>query len=78
MERSPRWRQRNAYGERLRRHPQTHRGGMSIKEIAREFGHSRNTIRKVLANPEPNLILQVWNRTAPVLEPFFTIIDQIL
>ena len=27
-----------------------HRNGVSIKQIAREFEHSRNTIRKVLAN----------------------------
>ena len=64
----------NDYGD-IRR---ARRGGMSIKEIAREFEHSRNTIRKVLANPEPNSILQVRNRTAPVLGPFFAIIDQFL
>ncbi len=55
-----------------------HRNGISIKQIAREFEHSRNTIRKVLANAEPNPIPQVRNRTAPILGPFFAIIDQIL
>jgi transposase len=55
-----------------------HRDGMSIKRIAREFEHARNTIRKVLANPEPNPIPQQRHRTAPLLGPFFTIIDQIL
>jgi transposase len=54
------------------------RNGFSIKQLAREFEHSRNTIRKVLANPEPNPIPQTRIRTAPVLGPFFTIIDQIL
>ena len=64
----------NDYGD-IRR---AHRDGMSIKGIAREFEHSRNTIRRILANAEPNPIVQVRERTAPVLGPFFTIIDQIL
>ena len=30
------------------------RDGMSIRQIAREFRHSRNTIRKILKHPEPD------------------------
>ncbi len=55
-----------------------HRDGMPIKRIAREFGHSRNTIRKVLSHSEPNPIPGARERTAPVLGPFQTIIDRIL
>jgi Helix-turn-helix domain len=47
-----------------------HRDGMPIKRIAREFGHSRNTIRKVLSHSEPNPIPGARERTAPVLGPF--------
>ncbi len=32
------------------------RDGMTIKRIAREFRHSRNTIRKILRDSEPNPI----------------------
>jgi len=36
-----------------------HRDGMSIREIARQFGHSRRKIREVLRNPNP----QPYHRT---------------
>jgi transposase len=52
------------------------RDGKSIRQIAREFGHSRITIRKVLKHPEPTLAFR--NRFAPKLGPFHGIIDQIL
>ena len=55
-----------------------HRAGMPIKRIALEFEHSRNTIRKILKHPEPNPIPRERKRTAPVLGPFQSIIDQIL
>jgi transposase len=51
---------------------------MPLKRIAREFGHSRNTIRKILRCPEPNPIPGTRERTAPVLGPVQTTIDQIL
>ena len=50
-----------------------HRNGVSIKQIARGFEHLRNTIHKVLANPEPNPIPQARNRTASVLVSWFTV-----
>jgi transposase len=54
------------------------RGGKSIRDLAREFEHSPNTIRKVLKYPQPGPIPVARNRSAPVLGPFQTIIDQIL
>jgi transposase len=54
------------------------RDGMSIKRIALTFEHSRNTIRKILKHPEPNPLAGAASRTAPVLGPFHTTIDQIL
>jgi transposase len=51
---------------------------MPIKQIASAFNHSRNTIRKVLRQSEPNPIPQTRNRTAPVLGPLHAVIDQIL
>jgi transposase len=55
-----------------------HRDGMSIKRIALQFEHSRNTIRKILGQAEPNPIPQSRNRAAPLLGPFHPMIDQIL
>jgi transposase len=52
------------------------RDGKSIRQIAREFDHSRNTIRKVLKYPEPNPATR--NRRAPKLGPFHEIINEIL
>lgn len=43
---------------RIRR---AYRDGMSIREIARQFGYSRQKIREVLANPEPT----PYRRTTP-------------
>jgi hypothetical protein len=39
-----------------------HRDGMPIKQIVGVFGHSRNTIRKVLRQSEPNPVPQIRNR----------------
>jgi transposase len=53
-----------------------HRDGDSIQQIAREFSHSRNTIRKALKHSEPNPMTR--NRFALKLGPFYATIDQIL
>jgi transposase len=55
-----------------------YRDRKSIREIAREFGHSRKTIRRVLKHGEPNPAPSIRIRPAPVLGPFVAIIDQIL
>jgi len=52
------------------------RDGKSIRRIALDFDHSRNTIRYVLKHPEPGS--QTRNRNAPVLGPFQAVIDQVL
>jgi transposase len=55
-----------------------HRDGKSVRQLAREFEHSRNTIRHVLKNSEPRPVPARRNRTAPQLGAFHAIIDQIL
>jgi transposase len=55
-----------------------YRDGMPIKQIVGRFGHSRNTVRKILRQSEPNPIPQTRSRNAPVLGPLHAVIDQIL
>lgn len=52
------------------------RDGKSIRQIAREFGLSRITVRKALKQPVP--LAKVRDRPAPRLGPFQAAIDQIL
>ena len=52
------------------------RDGKAIRQIAREFGLSRITVRKALQHPEP--VARVRGRAAPRLGPFLATIDQIL
>lgn len=54
------------------------RDGKSIRQIAREFDHSRNTVRKILGQAEPNPLPQKRIRKAPQLGPFEPLIRQIL
>jgi transposase len=54
------------------------RDGLSIRQIARQFGHSRKTIRHVLAHAEPPPVTWSRQRSAPRLGPVEPIIDQIL
>jgi len=54
------------------------RDGMSIHRIASEFRHSRNTIRKILKQAEPNPFPSTRDRLAPLLGPVQAVIDQIL
>ena len=61
------------YG-RIRR---AHRDGMSIREIARTFRHSRAKIRQVLAEPEPRPYVRA-RLHCPKLGRFHGVIDQIL
>ncbi len=55
-----------------------HRDGLSIREIALTFHHSRYKIREILQQAEPVPGLQTRDRPAPVLGPLHAIIDQIL
>jgi len=54
------------------------RDGLSIRQIARTFHHTRRKIRQVLAQAEPKPYTRTQERPAPVLGPFGRIIDQIL
>ena len=55
-----------------------HRDGMSIRAIARVFGHSRRKIRAVLAQPQPSAYTRTKPAPAPVLGSFHQTIDAIL
>jgi transposase len=55
-----------------------HRDGLSIRQIARQFGHSRKTVRHALTHADPHPEPVTRNRTAPKLGPFQALIDQIL
>lgn len=59
---------------RIRR---AHRDGMSIREMARTFGHCRRKIRQVLAEPEPRPYVR-GRPHCPKLARFHEVIDQIL
>jgi transposase len=63
-----------AYG-RIRR---AYRDGMSIRAIARQFGHSWRKVREVLAQSEPKPYTRVKSPPAPVLGPYHGLIEQIL
>jgi transposase len=54
------------------------RDGMSIRQIARHFGHSRKTVRHALAHAAPHPEPLTRNRSAPKLGPFQALIDQVL
>ena len=61
---------------RIRR---AHRDGMSVREIARVFGHSRKKIREVLKNPQPRPYTRTKPPTGPKLtDAFKRRIDEIM
>jgi transposase len=53
------------------------RDGMSIRQISRQFGHTRKTVRHVLDHAEPPAAA-TRDRKAPVLGPVEPVIDRIL
>ena len=55
-----------------------HRDGMSIRQIARRFGHSRRKVREVLEESEPRPYTLREGRPAPRLGPYKVVIKQIL
>src|ERR1051325_2914329 len=54
------------------------RDGMTIRELARTFQHSRRKIRQILAQPQPKPYTRAKPPAAPVLGPFHTVIDALL
>jgi transposase len=55
-----------------------HRDGTAIRQIARQFGHSRKTIRHVLRHAEPPPLPRTRQRHAPRLGPVEPIIEAVL
>jgi len=55
-----------------------HRDGMSIRQIARTYHHSRRKIRQVLQEPQPRPYTRQKEPSAPKLGPFQALIRQIL
>jgi len=52
--------------------------GKKIRQIAREFGCSRPTVRKAIASPEPMAYTLTVSRPAPVLGPYKERIQELL
>jgi len=52
--------------------------GKSIRQIAKELGHSRKTVRKALESAEPEPYTLREGRLAPVLGEYKELIDQVL
>ncbi len=50
----------------------------SIREIARELGHSRKTVRKALESADPGQYTVKEPRLAPVLGPYKELVDRLL
>ncbi len=50
----------------------------SIREIARELGHSRKTVRKALESADPGQYTVKEPRLAPVLGPYKESVDRLL
>ena len=55
-----------------------HRDGMSIRQIARRFHHSRRKVRQVLEESEPRPYTLPPERPAPQLGPYKVVLEQIL
>src|SRR3989442_15809783 len=55
-----------------------HCDGQSIRQIAKQFGVGRETVRKALQNPEPVPYSRFQPWPAPVFGPFREIADRIL
>jgi transposase len=54
------------------------RDGMSIRAIARTFGHSRRKVRQILGEPQPKPYTRSKSPPAPILGAFHGLIDAIL
>jgi transposase len=57
---------------------QAHRDGLSIRQIAQQFGVGRDTVRKALNHPEPPPYTLAQPRPAPTFGPFREVVDAIL
>src|SRR5271169_2112716 len=57
---------------------QAHRDGLSARQIAKQFGVGRDTVRKALKHAEPPPYTVAQPRPAPVFGPFREAVDAIL
>jgi transposase len=57
---------------------QARRDGLTIRQIAEQFGHSTKTILKALAEPQPQPYTLAQPRTAPVFGSFRVVVEAIL
>jgi transposase len=57
---------------------QAHRDGLSIRQIAKQFGVGRGTVRKALNHPEPPPYTPTQPRSAPTFGPFREVVEAIL
>ena len=55
-----------------------HRDGMTIRDIATTFHHSRRKVREILAEGQPRPSTRTKPTPAPVLGAFHSVIDAIL
>jgi transposase len=55
-----------------------HRDGLSIRQIAKQFGVGRDTVRKALAEPQPKPYALTKPRPAPTFGPFRQTVETIL
>jgi transposase len=54
------------------------REGLSIRKIARQFGHSTKTVLKALAEPQPKPYTLAKPRSAPIFAAFRQFVDDII
>jgi len=57
---------------------QLRREGLTLRQIARQLGHSPKTILKALNHPEPPAYARSTPRSAPTFGPFRAVVDAIL
>jgi transposase len=57
---------------------QAHRDGLSIRQIAKQLGVGRDTVRKALNHPQPKPYTTSQPRPAPTFGPFRKLVDEIL
>src|SRR5947208_2204106 len=57
---------------------QARRDGLTIRAIARQFGHSTKTVLKALADPQPEPYALAKPRPAPTFGAFRAIVNDIL
>jgi transposase len=57
---------------------QAHRDGLSIRQIAKQLGVGRDTVRKALANPQPLPYTRAQPPPAPIFGSFHPLVEAIL